>query len=179
MPGVEVFQLTDGDCPEVDGAKAMRLPGKMPMGVRRIRHYSQLDGDWVFVDTDVVFLKDVRPVFNDPFDVALATRKGSFLEGSQYEKDFPYNFGVVFSRSTAFWVKALGGMAMLPPDMQEWEGEQWLTGKLANSGRYKVKILPREFNYTPEKVGEDLGAVSVLHLKGPRKKWITQIIGGL
>ncbi len=175
MPDVDVFQLTDESCPVVDGVEAIRIPGEMPMGVRRIQHYASLEGDWCFVDTDVLFMQDVRDVFSEPFDIAVASREGSSLVGSEYAQVFPYNFGVVFSRSPEFWREALKKMEKLPPEMQRWGGEQWVTGKLVDSGGYKVKVLPREYNFTPEK-GE-LMVAKILHMKGPRKKLIPQILG--
>lgn len=175
MPAVEVFQLTNDSCPVVPGSQAIRIPGLMPMGLRRIQHYSQLEGEWCFCDTDVLFMEDVRDVFGANFDVAVSSRDGSGLEGSKYAKDFPYNFGVVFSRSPEFWKTALKAMKMLPPAMQEWEGEQWVTGKMVNSGRFPVKVLPRAYNFTPE--GGDYAGAKILHMKGPRKKLIPQIMG--
>lgn len=172
MPSVPVYHLTNMDCPAIEGAEPIRIPKTEPMGVHRIRHYSQLSGDWVLCDSDVIFLKDVSGVFDDPFDVALATRKGSFLEDSEFERVFPYNFGVVFSRSREFWVEALDRLKSLPESKQEWEGEQFVTGRLANSGKYALKVLPREFNYTPEVINEELKGVSVLHLKWKRKRWL-------
>lgn len=172
MPEVGIYHLTNMECPVLPGAEAIRIPKNAPMGVHRLKHYCQLTGDWVLCDSDVIFLKDVRPVFESPFDIALATRKGSFLEGSEFEAVFPYNFGVVFSRSREFWVEALERLEKLPAKKQEWEGEQYVTGRLADSGKYLLEVLPREFNYTPEAIDEDLSQVSVLHLKWKRKSWL-------
>lgn len=171
MPGVPVVQLTNGDAKVVDGAQVLRIPGPMPMGVRRITHYTQLEGDWCLVDSDVVFREDVRHVFDKPFDVALASREGTIWAGSEYAKVFPYNFGVVFSRNPKFWQTALRGLKSLPPKMQEWEGEQFVTGQLALRKDFDVHILPCAYNYTPATKDEDLSNVKVLHLKGPRKAW--------
>lgn len=172
MPGVQIYHLTNQDCPEFDGVETIRIPKDGPMGLHRIQHYTKLEGDWLLCDSDVIFLKDVRRVFDDPFDVALATRKGSFLADSEYEQVFPYNFGVVFSRGPEFWLEAEKALKALPVEKQEWEGEQFVTGRLAKSGRYNVKVLPREFNYTPELPTEDVRHVSILHLKYKRKSWL-------
>lgn len=175
MPDVQVMQLTNDSCPAVDGVEAIRIPGDMPMGIRRLKHYASLAGDWCFVDTDVLFMQDVRGVFDDPFDVAVVSREGSALWGTEYAQVFPYNFGVVFSRCPEFWRVALERVNTLSPDQQEWEGEQWATGKIADSGLFRVKFLPREYNFTPEK-GEAAEA-KILHMKGPRKKLIPKLMG--
>jgi hypothetical protein len=172
MPDVPIFQLTNGECEAV--AEPIRIPGSMPMGVRRLTHYSRLEGDWVFVDTDVLFLKDVRHVFDKPFDIALASRKGTLWEGSEYAKKMPHNFGVVFSRSPKFWRIALEYLKRLPPKLQEWEGEQFVTGQMAEHPGFSVEILPSSYNFTPAEKTDDMTHVHVAHYKGPRKSWILE-----
>lgn len=172
MPEVPVVFLTD-ETTQFPGVEVIRLPGKMPMGVRRLTHYSKLEGEWLFTDTDLLFRKDVRPVFDKPFDVALATREGTVWHGSDYAKTYPYNTGVIFSRNRQFWRMALRGLFALPETMQEWGGEQYVTGALAQRKDFKVEILPSSYNFTPETRDEDVSHAHILHLKGPRKAWIT------
>lgn len=175
MPDVDVFQLTDGKCPAL--GKVIRIRGDMPMGVRRIKHYANLEGDWVFVDTDVLFRKDVRHVFEKPFDVALADRKGTLWEHSAYAKEMPYNFGVVFSRAPEFWRELLPLMEKLPPKYQEWEGEQYLTNQMVQHprSRFRFEILPSSYNFTPATKEQDVSQKHILHLKGKRKAWISDL----
>jgi hypothetical protein len=173
MPDVEVFQLTDEKTPCLEGAEALRISGEMPMGVRRLSHYAALQGDWCLVDSDVVFRKDVRDVFWKSFDVALVSRDGTYMAGTDYAAAMPYNFGVVFSRSPRFWRMALSGLKTLPVKLQEWEGEQFVTCELAKRNDFKVEILPCRYNFTPHKKTDDVSEVSILHFKGPRKAWIT------
>lgn len=175
MPDVEIFQLTDGACPQV--AKVIRIAGDMPMGVRRMKHYANLEGDWLFLDTDILIRKDVRPVFDKPFDVAVASRVGTYMEGSDYAKEMPFNFGVVFSRSALFWRSALSLLQALPKRYQEWEGEQRVMCAMAKDKRlpFKTEILSSAYNYTPSKKDEDLSDKFILHLKGPRKAWISDL----
>jgi hypothetical protein len=172
MPDVEIHQLTDGETPVPEGVIAQRIPGKVPMGVRRIKHYSQPEGDWLFLDTDVLVMQDVRSVFDEPFDVALASRDGTYMAGTEYARAMPYNFGVVFSRGPEFWKFMLPHLMKMPPEMQQWEGEQLLTCELAKLDLFKTKILPSSYNFTPANRGDDVGHVHLLHLKGPRKKWL-------
>lgn len=172
MPGVEIFHLTNETCPEIDGAKPIRLPNDMPMGIRRLTHYTQLEGKWLLCDSDVIVQKDVRHIFNGPIDAAVVSRKGTDIEGTDYEKVFPYNFGVVFSNSQKFWKMVLGVVETLSPELQRWEGEQAALGKIADGGGFRVAYLPKEYNYTPRSKDEDVSDKYIVHYKGPRKKWL-------
>ncbi len=173
MPDVPIFQLTDTETPILRGAEGIRVGGEMPMGVRRLTHYTRLNGDWLFLDTDVLFKRDVRSVFDKPFDVAVVSREGTYMHGTEYAKAMPYNFGVMFSRSPKFWQVVLKGLQTLPPQMREWEGEQMVTCALAQRPDFKVEVLPSAYNFTPGRREDDVSHVSILHLKGPRKAWIT------
>jgi hypothetical protein len=176
MPKVEIFQLTDETTPVLEGAKAVRSAGNMPMGIKRLEHYANLSGEWCFVDTDVLFRKDVQDVFEKPFDVALVSREGTYMHGTEYAQLMPYNFGVVFSKNAEFWKALLPHMKKLSPEMQRWGGEQFLTCQLAGTdGHFSVEILPSTYNFTPLKKDDDISEVAILHLKGPRKAWITTL----
>ena len=173
MPDVPVYQLTNGTCPAIEGVEVIRIPGDIPMGTRRIMHYTALEGDWLLVGADVVFLKDVRHVFEKPFEIAMASRDGTYLEGSDYARVMPYNFDVVFSRSPAFWKCVLEVMKKLPQEHQRWGGEQCVTGYLAKDA--DLHVLPHFYNYTPESRLDPLEGVAILHLKGKRKTWLPEL----
>lgn len=174
MPGTEVWQLTDGKSPALDGVDEVhRIADDMPMGVRRLTHYSMLPGNWLFVDTDVVIQKDVSPVFHFEFDVALTDRDGTYMAGTPYAKAMPFNFGVIFSRSPAFWTTAREYLLMFPPKYQEWEGEQRTIAHIHSLGLYKIKVLPGEiYNYPPLSGEEDLSHAAIVHYKGAAKKYM-------
>ena len=172
MPGVSVYHLTDGKCPSPSFATSLRIEEDMPMGVRRLTHYARQRGDWVFVDTDVVFNKGVEDVFSKPFDIAMADRKGTLWENSDYARVMPHNFGVVFSRNFQFWVQALRYLKTMPANFQEWEGEQLVTNELARTGPFQFEVLPSSYNFTPATKDEDVSDKHVLHYKGNRKAWI-------
>lgn len=175
MPGVEIIQLTDDKSDAAPGVDdVLRVVGDMPMGVRRVTAQSRCSGDWLFVDSDVVIQKDVRDVFKWAFDVAVTDRKGTEMEGTPYEKAMPYNNGVVFSRSPSFWGDVRSTLLTLPERLQEWEGEQRVLCRVADSGGFNVKVLPGlAYNYPPRKPGEDVSHASILHFKGEtRKAWL-------
>ena len=173
MPGTEVYQLTDEHTPVLDGAIPVRLKGDMPMAVRRMSHHAMLEGEWLFVDTDCVILKDVSDVFDDPaFDIAVTDRKGSMWEKTAYGMVMPYNMGVTFSRSPAFWAEVRLRLLELPAAYQRWEGDQRVVCDMIRKG-FPAKVLPgKVYNYTPEKRGDPLDHAAIAHFKGPRKHWI-------
>lgn len=174
MPEVPIAQLTDGLCPALPDVEVIRIPEEMPMGVRRVTHYSRLEGDWCFCGVDVLFRKDVQGVFDKPFDVAMASRDGTYLQNAKYTQHMPYNFDVLFSRCPAFWRFALEIMATMTPEAQEWGAEQLVAGAIAKAGCFDFRVLPSSYNFTPKRETDDVSHVSVLHLKGSRKAWIPQ-----
>jgi hypothetical protein len=172
MPGVPVVHLTDGSTPKLEGTECIRIAGDMPMAVRRIEHHSRLYGDWLFLDTDCVVIKDVQGVFDDDFEIAVTDRKGSMWEKTPYGSIMPYNMGVTFSRNPEFWEQVLKYLKVMPAKFQEWEGDQRVVCEMIRSG-YPVKVLPGKiFNFTPEKVGDSVKHASILHFKGHRKQWL-------
>lgn len=172
MPDVPIYQLTREKVRAP--CEAIRIPGDMPMGVRRLKHYASLEGNWLFLDVDVLFQRDVRHVFDLPFDVAFASREGTFLENHDYAKVMPYNFGVVFSKNPAYWQMLIPHLLELSPELQEWGGEQYLAGQLANQALscFSVEILPSAYNFTPVRRDDDFRHAAIVHYKGKRKAWI-------
>ena len=172
MPGVEIYQLTDDKTPAL--ATPIRATGNMPMGVRRLVHYAQLPGDWLFVDTDIVFQKDVRDVFDKPFDVAVASRAETYMARThiEYSHIMPYNFGVIFSRNVFVWRTIIPQLLQLNDKIQRWGGEQFLLGRMASDNKlFNFHILPSSYNYPPEQEGEDLSHAHIVHFKGKRKNF--------
>jgi hypothetical protein len=174
MPDVEVCHLASSEAQELPGVdRVFRRKKDVPMAMFRMQHHASVEGDWLFIDTDVIIKKDVRDVFDDKtFDIAIADRKGTDMEGSSYAKVMPYNMGVVFSRSPAFWKSAYIYLSKLPAQYQEWEGDQRVVcDMIANPNGYEVKIIPgKTYNYPPQKGEND--QASILHYKGARKKWL-------
>ena len=179
MPGIEIHHLTDDKSevlPEVDGV--YRIGGNLPMAVRRVTHHGSRMGDWAFVDTDVIFRKDVRDVFDDPFDVALTDRIGTDMEGTPFAQAMPYNMGVTFSRNPLFWAVANIHLKALASKDQQWMGDQEVVCAMARHserlpGRagFNIKILPgRIYNYPPASETDDYSHAAIVHFKGGERK---------
>jgi len=178
MPDVEVWQLTDGESAVLEGVDGVhRIGGKMPMAVRRMTHNASLEGDWLFIDPDIIIQKDVRHVFNEAFDVALTDRVGTITNEAAYAKVMPYNLGVSFSRSPKFWKVVLRYLMTLPPRFQHWEGDQRVVCAMLMQGfadEFNVKILHgAAYNYPPKFAGDGKDA-ALVHYKGNRKAYLME-----
>lgn len=176
MPDVEVWQLTDDTSDVLEGVDGVyRIGGKLPMAVRRMTHNASVSGDWLFIDSDIIIQKDVRHVFDDPFDVALTNRDGTITNEADFAKVMPYNLGVSFSRCPSFWVQVIKHMQKLPLDLQHWMGDQRIICEMIkqdSNPEFDILILPgKDFNYPPKFAGDGKQA-SICHYKGPRKQFL-------
>lgn len=187
MPGVQVVQLSDPTTSAVDGVDdVQRLPAQ-PMAALRLAHQAAVDGEWLFVDTDILIRRDVRDVFTSKdFEIAVTTRNWPHLSAAEGFTDrMPINAGVVFSRSQTFWQEAVTALAAATKLDQSFMGHQQVISDLATSGRFRVAQLNgAKYNLPPyvcDKHGEVdksrakmsrklLAAASILHFKGPLRK---------
>jgi len=172
MPGVEVHHLTDENTPEIEGVDSTRMfKGDYPLAVRRMLHNAACEGEWLFIDCDVIVQKDVRHVFDYEFDVALTDREGTITNEAAYAAVMPYNLGVSFSRSQRFWMFIVEHLQNAPEKWQQWEGDQRLICEFIKQKKmpFKVQVLPGyEYNYPPKHPGDGTHA-SIVHYKGQRK----------
>lgn len=178
MPHAKVHHLTDEHCPPLEGVDSTRVfHGEMPMAVRRMLHHASCQGEWLFVDSDVIFQRDVSDVFKEPFDIALTDREGTITNEAKFAEVMPYNIGVVFSRSPAFWMKVVDYLQTLPSKQQEWMGDQIVVNAMVKKGDhgFNIKFIPgATYNYPPKSATDDLSGASIVHYKGNRKQWIPQ-----
>lgn len=176
MPGVPIWHFTDATTLPVAGVDGcLRHQEPMAPALARVKQYTSVVGDWLFVDTDVIVRQDVRSVFKQPFDVAVATRKGTLKPsevGTKFMARMPYNFGAVFSRSAAFWQSAYERMTEMSAKRQAFMGDQQALCDTIATGLFDVAVLPNGYNYPPLSEDEDVRDKSILHLKGRRKAWV-------
>lgn len=176
MPNVAVVQFTHVHSViilDVDSVSAAAV--EQPIALAVLEAYASVEGEWLFLDTDVLVQQDVRSVFLRPFDVAVAERAGTLQAhevGSKFMEQMPYNKGAVFSRSQAFWQEATARLRTMPPAQHAWMGDQRAMCQVIASGKYAVEFLPNRFNYAPHRKNEDLSDKAILHFKGPRKPWM-------
>lgn len=178
MPGVPVVQFTDetsDGVPDVDEVR--RLPPE-PLARLRMRHQASVTGEWLFVDSDVLVQRDVRPVFAEPFDIALTTRNWPHLRPSAgFTERMPFNTGVAFSRHAKFWRAAYDRVCNMPRDLQDWMGDQQAICDLVVTPKIKLRLLKgSRYNLPPALDGDaETNAelerkAHILHFKGVERK---------
>lgn len=178
MPSAGIVQLTDQHTPDVSGVDiVIRRPMLAPwLMLYRLDHFRNFpEGDTMFIDTDAVVQHDVRGVFDRPFDVALTRRTGPIMvNGKDIVPEMPFNTGVMFSRGSAFWKDCFAYCSTLADHLKHWFGDQMAVRVVSESGKHSVlQLRCDEFNYSPEKFGDDVSEKYVVHYKGPiRKKWM-------
>lgn len=173
--GYALVQMTDERTATVPGADAVvRLPwdGERLM-TYRLRHLAALAEPALIVDTDVVFVRDVRHVWEQAFDVALTRRSGPAPDpnGVDLAEVMPYNTGVMFSRSQPFWQRCHELCSGFPPEVQRWYGDQYAVRFAAPEFRV-LELGVDPYNYSPASPDEDVSQRYLVHYKGARKEWM-------
>lgn len=177
MPGVEIVHLTDDVTVPIAGADRVERHAPAPVALGCLEAYAAHEGEWLFVDTDVIVQRDVRWIFDRPFDIAVAEREGTLQPkeiGTKFMSSMPFNKGSVFSRCPAFWAAAATHLRTQSEKRQNWMGDQASMNAVIASGAFKVEILPARYNYPPQRQDEDLNAQAILHYKGDRKAWMLE-----
>lgn len=179
MPDCPIAQLTDRTTPAIrDVDEIVRFDVGPAIALAVLDLYALAgDGDWLFVDTDVLMVSDVQHVFDQPFDLAVASRAGTFRDGEadlKFMRANPYNKGVVFSRSPQFWQDAAAVLRTMKPARQAWMGDQIAMNAVIASGRYHVLELDASYNYAPHRRDESWSGQRVVHFKGARKPWMVE-----
>ena len=175
MPDVPIVHLTDMHSPAMVGVQGVVRREHPKTAMLRIEHQRDCEGEWLFLDTDVLVQRDVRHVFDEAFDVAIADRVGCATptEGEAYPlyQKMPYNSGIVFSRSSAFWAAVLHHMQTVPPMKQEWMGDQYAVCAVVDQHQFTVKMLPgRIYNCPPMNSRDRCEDAAIVHFKGPDRK---------
>jgi len=179
MQAVEIVHFTDLTSPTVKGVTATRRKPSEPMALLRMRHHASVEGDWLFVDTDVLFQAPVTSTFKDAeWDIGVTTRNWPHLKAAEGFSDrMPYNMGVVFSRNHRFWMDCYTRLRDMDHSRQKWMGDQEAFCEAIASDRYAIKRFSGvRFNYPPvvpdkAKTADQLEEeASILHYKGPERK---------
>lgn len=178
MPYTEIVQFTDMTTKPLKGVDDVRRKPSEPMGLLRMRHCAGVDGEWLFVDTDVLFQQPVDSIFKRDFDVAVTSRDWSHVKHAVgFSQRMPFNTGVVFSRCPRFWSEAYTRLRSLDPGQQQFMGEQQVICDMAQeTDRFFIKHLKGSvYNYPPEVPGKPTkeemeAAAAILHYKGAERK---------
>lgn len=171
-PDLEIIQMSDETTPALV-PNVRRKPYDGRLMSFRLAHLADIpDGDHLTLDDDVLVKGDLSHVFDQAFDVAMVKRHHPVLfEGIDMTPSCPYNTGVVFSRSQAFWQKAHEVCERFPDRFQRWWGDQMAVGLVAQRGGFRVHELHTGYNWRPESKDQTSDAL-VYHYKGNRKEWM-------
>lgn len=169
IPGAHLTLLTTRDFPGlVDQSFDLveRLDLKMDCfyGYRKCVANSTVDGECLFLDVDCIVQRDVSPIWDTPFDLALCLRYMSKM----VEKT-PFNGGVAFSRSREFWRDVAGKHSdhTCPADTERRFSE------VAMNDKYVIRALNGDiYNYSPKTKEEDVSGRAIVHYKGDRKSYL-------
>jgi len=182
MPAARIVHLTDEHTDPVAGAdEVVRRPydGTYLMTYRLAHFAAMAPCNAVFLDTDVIVQRDLTPLFEWEFDVALTVRDRKVIdpEGADIAADMPYNTGVMLSKPSGweFWREALRVCAQLPEDQRRWWGDQHAVKAAADVLPLCILDLPCAlYNHSPDAEGDDVAGRFVVHYKGFRKPWMAQ-----
>lgn len=184
MPGIKVYMLTNEKTPAIEGVdEAWR---------RSIKSYwipwvcdfcAHIDGKVLYLDTDIVVMKDLRPLFNVPADVVLTNRGPKVFE----DRMMPFLFGVVPYTNKEFWAEVRDRVLAMPAiEDLNWWGSQVVAFQMfmeEQHGRGKWNIASIDcatYNYTPKDAQETPEGKWALHYKGrKRKAWMRERWGHL
>jgi hypothetical protein len=155
----------------------IRLPMKVPLMSFRIKHLSLCPySEWVCLDTDVVVRSSLKDVWARDFDAGFTRRPPNhpvYFEGRDISHEMPFNTGVIFSRSQAFWAECYEWIRRQDDSMQNWWGDQMAVAHVGLQAKYKLLLLPEDqFNWSPSEPLEESNA-RIWHYKGAqRKEWM-------
>ncbi len=189
MPHAKVVQLTDNNTKPILGVDEVirkYWDGQRLMPYRFLHMKEFPEPNALFLDYDVVVLKDFSHLFEDDFDVGLTYRDEtdpSLRLSPLVQETMPYNTGVMLSKLSGrgFWEEAYEICLGMPDQSQGWWGDQLAIKKLADRTTLKLKKYPCAlFNYSPAHWEEDLSEKFVIHYKGKnRKVWMLDQWGHL
>jgi hypothetical protein len=175
MPAVEIVQMTDKDFTEdlpVDRVlrKAFNRPNWVPW---MYEFLSEIPGEVLFLDSDIIVQRDLSPMFLTGADVTLTSRGPKTVEGRQ----MPFLIGVVASKAPSFWLEAAERVAkMEDQDDRDWWGSQvvlfdmWMDFK-HGSLPWKMSAVDADIhNYVPQNENDLPKDKWVLHFKGKKRK---------
>lgn len=160
MPQASILHLAGADTPALEGVDEVRRSAMPHSWSNRCLRQAEVEGDTLFLDTDVVVRRDVSGVFAQPFDVAVARREGAPPDSTK-----PFNGGVVFCRNPAFY------LAVAQDYAQRTDGDiEMAFNTVVRSGGFSVFELPASvYNFSPKKLTQIPENCAILHYKGGLK----------
>ena len=159
MPDCRAIQLSDEKTKPAKGAELIVRPMR---GLLSDWYFDQLENlpvsQFINCEEDTIFKSDVSDVFENTFDIA----------GSRDAKGI-MNAGVTFVKNRSFYSEMRKFYQLTSKD--EWNDLQVARQMTAESGLFRVKILPKQYNHIPSHPKDIVGA-KIVHYKDIRKPWM-------
>ena len=182
MPNVTLVQFSDMTTPMLPGVDFVeRCPYRddslmeFRLGALAALAKAADCRPWLQLDTDLLILKDLSPVLENDFDIAML-RRTKMLDpnGVNLAETMPYNTGVIFGRGSK--VPELAYEILFQsksPEYSAWFGDQRALSIAIEQAKPLVYDIGQSYNYTPSSVVDVPDHVSVVHYKGAiRKQWM-------
>lgn len=177
MPGTNVLMITDAKTSALDGVPVVRFStdGYADFIPWLTNACSLMEGEVLYLDSDVVVQRDLRPLLNVDADIVLPYRGMKMVDGHLQ----PFIFGCVAYKNAAIWKEIRDRVLAMPEKERQWYGSQiavfdmWVE-QSNGIGKWKIASVPRNvYNYTPRDAEDAPADKWVLHYKGrKRKAWM-------
>ncbi len=174
MPDLPIVMVTDMKTPAIHGAEPFRIDtGGFSEFIPWLTNAcSLIDGEVIYLDSDVVVMRDLRPILNVTGDLIVPNRGPKIVDGHMQ----PFIFGCVAYRNRKIWEEIRDRVLQMPEKERCWYGSQiavfemWMEEKNGR-GKWKIVSIPRDvYNYTPKDEDEIPADKWVLHYKGKKRK---------
>lgn len=185
MPASRIAQLSPWPVPTVAGVDEViyASEGEVTDPIRQRsflgRYFAlttEVRGNMILTNCDIVFLGSVEHVFDDPTLWSLAVPHIA-------SPDVWFDGGAIFARDTGytaqFWQDVLNDPACHAPDKHV--NQQLAAFNKPMRRLYKQKILRRLwghiYSYVPRDEFDPATGALIVHARGPRKKWMCHYAG--
>lgn len=174
MPGVKVVQMADLTTPALAVDEVVRKPFSHMFWVPWLMEFvSELPGEVLFLDSDIVVQRDLSPLFNTGADLVITTRGPKVFDGRQ----MPFLLGVTASRTPEIWLELRDRVLAMPEEKDRgWWGSQvaifdmWMDEQ-DGRGKWKIAVVDCDpHNYVPKDENDAPADKWVLHYKGKKRK---------
>jgi len=186
-----VIQCSDIKTPKITGVDEVKIVevDRNALMTSRLNAFADLDIDSpaAYVDTDMVFLDEVRPeLVLDGAQVAVCRRsfgnedrininfRGMDLseyQGKTFGEVCPYIACFTVTEDAGFWRQCADELNGLQNKFHFWYGDQEAIRNVVNKKLVRCRELPESiYGCLPERQGQQSAKAKILHFKGAQRK---------
>lgn len=163
VPGAIIVHLTTEAGPKIAADEEIRVKASSHYTRSRAVAQSEIEGDALIMDVDMLIRADVSPVWQLDFDIAIPEVADPYVR---------YTGGLMFCRCPEFWREWSKSSAWDGP----FNSRKWLQAFGEFVDRWPGKVLRLQesvYEALPVK-GEAPHGAMIVHYRGPRKKWMLE-----